>query len=614
MIKECASINILPPAVYNLLSAGEVVENPASVVKELAENAIDAGATKIDIEIVNGGVDEIVVTDNGVGCPEADLPKVFLPHATSKIATAKDIDGILSLGFRGEAMASVAAVSSVEFTSKTRNQSYAVCIGNDGVPKIASGNDGSRVRVSNLFYNTPARRKFLKSTSVEKNAVTAAVHNIIFSHPDLAVKYTADGETVIDFRGTGLLDAIMQIYGVGEEMLPLNYSNDKISVGGFISSIKLSKKNKSRQVVIINGRVTNGGIVADTVNEVMSNFLMVGEYPIFVLCIEIDTAHVDVNVHPQKKEVRFDDKDFIVNSIEMAVTKSMDEYFISWSPLPRDSRGGEDPTTDTAPKATPNMASGIIGAAPKPTPRFIGRSFDPNNKVSAEVFLQSLKFFDNGGGAKVASAPGIFGEIEIEREIEQTEVARPAEWKILGQIFETYLLVSTETDLLIIDQHAMAERINYDAFKRQIDTNNVASQILLEPIVIKLSPREAIAFEKIRPHLTALGFECAEFGTDAIRVISMPIQMSAYGFDEFLRVLLADRDIIRDKLSDILKDRIAMAACKASIKGGDALSPEQIQSFLTHYRQTNIVPLCPHGRPIMIVYSKSKIEGLFGRK
>jgi DNA mismatch repair protein MutL len=599
-------INVLPPHVYNLLSAGEVVENPASIVKELAENSIDAEATKISVEITGGGIDDIVVTDNGAGCAESELPKVFLPHATSKITSAADIDAIASLGFRGEAMASIAAVAKAEFISKPKSQPYAAKILSTGDLQIVSANDGTTVRISNLFYNTPARKKFLRTANAEKNSVTDVIYNIIFSNPELHIEYIADGKTVIDYRGTGLPSAIKQIYNVDEtDLLPVDYRNGAMAVSGLISNIKLSKNNKTRQVVIINGRVVNGGLVAFAVNEVMSNYLMTGEYPVFVLSLKIDRGIVDVNVHPQKKEVRFEDRGTIIAFMKKAISKTMDEYFAEANKALSGKHG------------TVPIDSVDFFSQRSPTLALQGKSFDPNgSKISETVFLESLKLFSPDGDA-LRSAPNILADFEIvpdKVESKQISVLNENEFNILGQIFETYLLVSTADNLIIIDQHAMAERINYDEFKKQIDSNVFVSQPLLTPILVDLTPKELTNFEKIKPHLIALGFDVFEFGGNSVRVFSVPIVMDGAGVKEFLRVLLADKDVTDDKLSDMLKDKIASIACKASIKAGATLSPEQIELFIKRYQTSNIVPLCPHGRPIMLAYSKSRMESLFARK
>ncbi|MCQ2382101.1 MAG: DNA mismatch repair endonuclease MutL, partial [Clostridia bacterium] len=253
-------INILPPIIYNRLAAGEVVENPASIVKELLENSLDAQAQHITVQITNGGIDEIIVTDDGEGVAESELPKVFMPHATSKIAKAEDIDNIVSLGFRGEALASIASVAKVTFTSKPEKQEYAVTINQDNEQQYTGGNRGTVVKVSNLFYNTPARKKFLRSSNIEKNHVTQVVYEIIFAHPNLHLRYYENNHLVIDYRGDGVAAAMQQIYHIDmTHLIAVKNQSDGIKIDGYVSDLSLTKINRDRQLVIINGRVVNGG-------------------------------------------------------------------------------------------------------------------------------------------------------------------------------------------------------------------------------------------------------------------------------------------------------------------------------------------------------------------
>jgi DNA mismatch repair protein MutL len=651
-------INILAPEVYNLLSAGEVVENPASVVKELCENALDANAAKITVEITNGGITEIIVTDNGDGCPEKELPKVFLPHSTSKIKTAQDISNIMSLGFRGEAMASICAVAKVKFLSKLKGAENAFIIDNkDNKVTIASRSDkGTTVTVSNLFYNTPARRKFLKNENAEKNLVTAVIHDIIFSHPNLSVKYIIDGSVNIDFRGAGVAGAIQQIYRIdaANEMLPVSKENGIMKVTGFISMPRLSKNNKTRQIVIINGRVISGGVIADAVNAAMADFLMVGVYPVFVLNVTVDTAEVDVNVHPQKKEVRFDNSDRITQFIKTAITAALDDYFLRQqnfsaapaaeiSPAETLPAYAEVPTEKIIPAASPAVPpteaptatpAAEIPAAPDAAAKrpVAGYSFNPDtaSKLNKTVFLKSLKLFDAApknssifaaasqkSADRVASSSlplSFFAPAEIKPQPIQTAANYGREWEIVGSVFDTYLLVKTKDTLIMIDQHAAHERLNYDNFKTQCDKNNIASQILLEPITINLTPKEMVSFEKTNPHLSSLGFECCEFGENIVRIISLPQILTSFSAADFLHAVLSDKELQAARLSDIIKDKIAQMACKASIKAGDTLTYEQIESFITRLQTKTPIPLCPHGRPILITLTKSKIETMFGRK
>ncbi len=590
-------INILSPEIYNRLSAGEVVENPASIVKELVENSIDAGSDKITVEIINGGIDEITVTDNGVGVSKEELEKVFLPHSTSKISKASDIDNINSLGFRGEAMASISAVAKVKFISKPTDQENAFQINekNECVPVTA--NNGTVVKVSNLFYNTPARRKFLRSINTERNSVTEVMQNLIFANPKLNIKYIIDGKTFIDFRGTGLLSAISKIYKIDEtNMMPLNGEARGLKITGAISNIKLSKNNKTRQVVVVNGRAINGGVVSFAANEIMSNYLMVGEFPIFVLLLDLDNTKIDVNVHPQKKEIRFEDKSEIILFIKNVINNAMDDYFMKGLPTT---------ISKVVPVDLPSLP--ILPA---------GKSFNPENKSSEAVLIKSLDLF-NSGDSELKSAPNILSNFEPSIQpvkSHQQSVLSEYDFRILGQVFETYLIINTNNEFMIVDQHAMAERINYDKLKEQIDKGIISSQQMLDPVIINLTPKELSNFEKIKASLNSMGFDCEEFGSDAIRFSAVPMIMSGMGVKEFLRVILSDKDIIDSKLSDAIKDKIASIACKASIKGGEILSDEQIISFIEVYKKSKIIPLCPHGRPILLTYNRAQIEKLFARR
>lgn len=592
-------INILPPIVYNRLAAGEVVENPASIVKELVENSLDAGAHKITVQIVNGGIDEIVVIDDGEGVDQANLSKVFLPHATSKIKNLTDIDHIASLGFRGEAMASIAAVAKVEFTSKPREQDYAASINDENEIKMVGGNNGTTVRVANLFYNTPARRKFLRSSSIERNNVTQTIHDFIFANPDLIMRYIVDGKVMLDYNGKGLSAAMAQIFDISQqELLTVDYQEPDLAVKGFISNMRLSKPNRDRQVVVVNGRVVNGGLPAAVVNETMANYLPVKEYPIFVLHLTIATDKVDVNVHPQKKEVRFEDKEKLTTFVRSAISHTLDKFFM----------GQID--TMIKPVELPKLAV----ATP---PKVAGKSFVPNQEPVAEtVLFKSLDLLNDTQPA-VKCAPNILNNVEVEPVVESAEqvtVLPQNSFKVLGQVFETYLLVSTAENLLIIDQHAMAERINYDKFRKEIDTDAVKTQVMLAPLIINLSPQELSKYEKIKPLLTSFGFDCDLFGESAIRISAIPAVMSNSRVKDFLMVLLDDKEIVDASLSDTVKHKVATSACKASLKAGEVLSHEQIEYFLANYFANKNIPLCPHGRPIMLVYPKSKLESLFARR
>ena len=603
------NINILPPAIYNRLAAGEVVENPASIVKELLENSIDANAQRITVQIINGGIDEIIVTDDGEGVDETNLPKVLLPHATSKIKQADDIDHITSLGFRGEAMASIASVAHVEFTSKPAGQDYAACINELNEIKQVGANRGTTVRVTDLFYNTPARKKFLHSATIEKKNIAQVIHEIIFAHPNLWIKYSVDDKIMIDYQAQGLAAAIAQIYDVSvSELLPIDYHESSISITGLITNPKVTKLNKERQITIVNDRILTGGLTAAIINETMSNYLPPKEYAVFVFYINLPVDQVDVNVHPQKRAVRFENQNLVKQAIQKAIAQTMDNYFLHQI----------DALIQPVKQPQPvekMQEQPVIQPQPLDVP-VVGKSFDPNEQTANNVLLNSLKLFASEENV-LQSAPNILNSIPINDLVtqpEQISALTTANFKILGQIFETYLIVQTVDTLLIIDQHAMAERVNYDKFRNQIDHGTVQSQIMLTPTIIKLTPKELSRFESLQGILIKFGFDCDTFGETSIRVSAIPTILTQTAVNDFMSVLLNDKELVNASLSEMVKHKVATMACKASIRAGDVLSTPQIEKFLEHYFVTKNVPLCPHGRPIMLIFNQSKLESLFARK
>ena len=607
-------INVLPPAIYNRLAAGEVVENPASIVKELLENSLDANAQHITVQIINGGIDEIVIIDDGEGVAEKELPKVFMPHATSKIKTAEDIDSIQSLGFRGEALASIASVAKVSFTSKPAGQDYAVQINQDNEQQYTGGNNGTTVRVSNLFYNTPARKKFLRSANIEKNHVTQVLHEIVFANPNCHFRYYVDQQLILDYRGQGLATAMELMYNINaKHLIPLQNESQGISVDGYISNLSLSKINKDRQVVIINGRVVNGGLIGATINETMSNYLPVKEYPVFVLHFKVAVNCVDVNVHPQKREVRFEKRDEIIEFVRQSITKTMEAFFLSQISAIAQSNRQENIVHQKPVEPVNSVTEITNGSSDKA--QITGYSFSPDKIESSTVLIQSLeKLGENNETLK--SAPNILNNINIIEPLYgvQTSSFLENHFTVLGQVFDTYLLVRTRESLLIIDQHAMAERMNYDRFRKDIDQSTIQSQGLLTPLIISVTPKEMIRFTEIKSMLQSFGFDCDEFGEDSVRISAVPSIMVNASLKDFIKVILNDKTVVSDNISELVKHRVATAACKASIKAGDVLSSVQIETFMNNYFETKNVPLCPHGRPIMLVFNQNKLETLFARK
>jgi len=596
-MQKIGKINILPPAVYNLLAAGEVVENPAAVVKECVENSLDAGAMRIEIAIERGGLDLIRVTDNGSGVDAGEIDKVFLPHATSKIASAGDLESIATLGFRGEALSSIAAVSQVEFVTKTKNAKTATKF----PPKVSvAGNVGTTVTVKNLFYNTPARKKFLRPPHVEKNNVTGVVQKLILANPGVAFRYSIDGEVVYDYRGKTLLDAIQAVYGdeAAQSLIELNQrsplhkggggeAGGGFCIRGFISKPFFTKRNRTHQVLVVNGRAVEPDTIGDTVNMVFENYMVTRNYPFFVLCLDIDTREIDVNVHPRKAQVKFSHEAELCDFVRLAVTEAVDAYLMDQH------KNHFSPQQDTE-------------------------------------ILQRIKHFASNSGntiTAVKSADHTMNLFDLREEAAREAVAVKAAPKqtempqaksgfvTLGAIFDTYILVKAGDTFHIIDQHAAHERLLYDELKKQVDAGAVAVQRLLDPGVMVLSAEEMTKMDSAAPYLNAMGIECAPFGTNCFRITALPVVVAEHGVETVIENMLYDvKSTPPDKLSTILQDKIIMQCCRNAIKAGQSLSDVQIKYFMDQISMTNSRPTCPHGRPVVISYSRDQMAKLFARK
>ncbi|MCL2587640.1 MAG: DNA mismatch repair endonuclease MutL [Firmicutes bacterium] len=577
-------INILPPQIFNLLSAGEVVENPASVVKESIENSLDAGATIIEVAIIRGGIDEIKIEDNGHGVPEGEVEKIFLPHATSKIEVETDLDAIKTLGFRGEAMSSIARVSKVVLTTKTEQESIATRIALDGgnivkCDKVAA-NKGTTLVVRNLFFNTPARKKFLGTEGVERNNVTNIIQKFILANPTVSFRYLVDGFVYYEYHGRSLLDAIELVYGAetAKSLVRVSATSLNFKVEGYISKPEFTKRNKTYQTIMVNSRVVQGGIVAEATAEAMSQYLMIGLHPFFVLDLAVDAESVDVNIHPRKLQVKFDDEDSVREFIRRAVISTMDDFvYLQTVPLTEAIKKKVEPSLDIL-KFTEGVNNEVIAPAPHSIKKFSGKFFED------EPILPTQAVF-----------------------------AEPPRYKALGTIFGCFILVTLEDSLYIIDQHAGAERTLYDRLKQQIDLGGVVTQQLVSPIMLHLNPAEMNSVVPLLSPLSRIGIEAEEFGNNTLCIRAVPSLIAANdALDDVLQGILGE--VKKYKLSQMLESKLLQIACKNSLKGGRTLSPDQIQYFLDSFKSSKIPPLCPHGRPVLVSLTKKDIEKMFGRK
>ena len=661
-------IKLLDKSLFNLISAGEVVEKPASVVKELVENSIDAGATKISIEILNGGIDLIKISDNGCGIEKDDLKNAFLPHATSKISTKEDLESIFTLGFRGEALASISAVSKVSMISKTQNQDEGYIIEVEGgdfknVKPISSEN-GTIISVKNLFYNTPARYKFLKKPASEQAEITSIVEKLMLTHPNIIFSYSVNKQIMYSTNGSGLENVIYTIYGMDflENLKPINYTQDKYHLTGFISKPQFSKNNRTYQTFMVNSRYVNSIYVSTAVQKAYEDYLMKGKFPVYILNLELPTESVDVNVHPSKLEVKFENQSKIFGLILDAVYKTInnfkEEYVVNVELNKKDNNeqqidlskltniSNEGFSFSDTNKESININKEIEILANNDNLNNNSNNYNLNNEdlnldnnlnvknntnigqtnITKEEFNDYINYKNNFDETALYSPKTVVDKLanEIinenkENEFTKTNFAietnsfiekKPA---FIGYLFNLFLLYEFDEELILVDQHACHERLNYDKLVDEFNSNGeIAKQNLLIPFIFDVNINEKVYLESILKTLNSIGFEIEEYGNNSFRVDAVPYVLQSINLKEFLDDVLSLNKVNITSL-DLIKEKLMQKACKASIKAGDELSSENIEKLLSEILSGNKVLQCPHGRPIFVKVSRNEIEKWFKR-
>ena len=596
----------LDSSVYNKISAGEVVERPASVVKELVENAIDAGATKVEITVVNAGLDEIKVVDNGCGIEKDDLKTAFLPHATSKIRQAEDLTEIKTLGFRGEALPSIAAVSMVSIQSKTASDevgNYLKLRGGEVAEEgIAGMNTGTEITVSNLFFNTPARLKFLKTPSGEFSDVKNTVLRLIFANPNISISLFNQNEKVYVSDGKGLGNAIKSIFSedMWQNLLPINYEKNGVVVTGFASRSTYFKMNRTYQISIVNGRVCENQNITTAISTVYQQYLMKRNYPVTVLSIEVSPSKIDVNVHPTKAEVRFSDGNLVFSAVYHAIKNALESDIeqrrIQFDTISDEAEQPLEPSQRLF--DLPEDTTEPSQAAPQQNFTFLPFQND-NEVVFREESEIERSVMDNFLKLREQKK-------EVQQELPQTQEM----YRVIGQVFGTYLLLEQNDKFIIVDQHAAQERMRYDKLLAEYQKGNIPVQPLLYPLTIEVNPAEYQIVESKIPALKALGIELIPFGTDSFKLSSVPQILSGLDLDVLIKHILSDRP---EKEDSVIRERLAYAACMSSIKGNTYLTDEQIDELMKGYFQKGLPVQCPHGRPAYYVYTKRDLEVLFKR-
>ena len=665
-----AKINVLSFAVANLIAAGEVVDRPASVIKELMENAIDAGAKHITVEIQHGGVTFMRVADDGCGIDPEDLPVAIRRHATSKIKEADDLDGILTLGFRGEALAAIAAVSDLRIITRTKDREYgSMLVSSAGEVKevVEQGAPvGTTVIVENLFANVPARRKFLKKDVAETTAVTTYVEKIALSRPEIAIRLIVDGNQRLDTAGDGTLESAMYaVFGRDfvKKMIPVkSVQGDAIAVDGYICRPDNARPKRNYQNFFINGRYINSRTASAALEQAYTSFIAPEKFPCCVLNIKIAPEAVHVNVHPAKLEVKFSNEKPVFEAVYYTVRAALeanvarpDMTLGKGTPVPHpihafvpvEQGKAEQTSIDTKVVPTPpvkpferisateytDRMRGYAASAPTPYTRVeapraepipmpnlarAAAAVAPKNPIAAAAMGHVVQEQKKQLPTSVPPAQGVSAEVPV-RVTEQTpvpEIITVEPWRIIGEAFHCYVIVEQGDKLLLIDKHAAHERVLFEDLKKKLKAHKNASQMMMIPMELSLSAADIATLEEYRTELEKIGFGFSAHGNTAL-VNEIPAELSAAAASAFLGALAADlgsgtadvtlaRDLLFEKA-------LYQAACKAAIKGGREYPPEYLEELVKKLFEIPDITVCPHGRPVAMTLSHANIDRQFRR-
>lgn len=655
-------INVLEPRIFNKIAAGEVVERPASIIKELVENSVDAGAKHITIEIENGGISKIRVIDDGCGIDFDDLQRAFLPHATSKIKDDSDLFEIKTLGFRGEALASIGAVSFVNLISKTKESSTGGTIqisgGEMGVPTICGADNGTDITVQNLFYNVPARAKFLKKPKTEESEITDLVEKFILSNPTVSIKYIIDGKIRHISNGKGMMDAIYEVYGKNtlDNLLYFEQEFDDMHIYGFASKPEFSKPNRTYQTIIINNRYIRNTTIQSAVTNAYGEVLMKKQFPFFVIYLDMDFSAVDVNVHPNKMEVRFENGNNIyprvfelvnktINSIDYTRTyqSKQSETLVESVNIPTEAKNitisGDDFDINNfnidSDKLNKLWEAGdvrdisISSSEENKTETSTNKDVETNKLDTTDQIIYNLSKKYGGSSANIFTAMELsstddvlkngisFGSKllnKMEAKQEEMEASKNQSIRILGVLFKTYIVIEYQNAMLLVDQHAGHERILFDQMMESLKNRNLAIQQLLVPYVLDVNAVEKNYISEHIDDLKTLGFDVEEFGDNTFKVSTVPYILEDVDFKEFFDEFLQDMKNPKVfSFAGSFRDKVASMACKAAVKGGDELSYSEVTKLIELFAENNTKLLCPHGRPVVIKITENEIERWFKR-
>lgn len=614
-------IELLDQVTIDKIAAGEVVERPASVVKELIENSVDAGASAITVEIKNGGIDFLRITDNGCGIVSEQVRTAFLRHATSKIRNIRDLANVSSLGFRGEALSSIAAVSQVELITRAQDSITGVrYIIEGGIEKSfeeVGAPFGTTFLMRHLFFNVPARAKFLKTPTTEANAISAYVEQLALSHPEISFKYMVNGNLKLYTSGNGQLqEAVYQIYGkeAARALIPVDIKTEYMNISGFLGRAENSRGNRSNEIFFINGRYVKDKIISKAIEDAYQGYLMQHRYPFTVLNIEVDKEKVDVNVHPAKLEVRFSEQDSIYNQIYNALKKAIAEHQ-SIPSMKIDTSSIVEDSVNT------NIKKNDLNNAFIKKEAFLNKISKPvaaQNKIKEEI----PEPFEYKRFEKKKSAPELVAEKndinKLQKQIslfneDRITPEKTRNYRIIGQVFDTYFIIEMEDSLYLVDQHAAHEKVLYERLIKNIDSHKIYSQNLMPAIVVSLTLKDAAVLLENIAVFRSFGFEIEEFGGKEFKITAVPADL--YGID--VKELFIE---ILDNLNEpsageprIISERIALRSCKAAIKGNMHMSQLEREKLISELFKLDDPYHCPHGRPVMISLSHYELDKKFKR-
>lgn len=590
------NINILDSNTIDKIAAGEVVERPSAVVKELVENSIDANADAVTIEIKDGGISFIRITDNGEGIDRSQVKKAFMRHATSKIKSIEDLISVTSLGFRGEALSSISAVGKVEFLTKTKTDfigtRYVVEGGRECVFEDAGIPDGTTIIVRDLFFNVPARKKFLKSPSSEGNNITELIEHMILSHPNISFKYIYNGNVKLQSSGKNdIKSCIYNVYGrdIANGLIEVKSIRDDISIHGFIGKPELARATRNFEIYFVNNRFIKSTLIDRALEEAYKDYLMLHKYPTVFLYFEIPSHLIDVNVHPTKREIRFFEgealKCYIVDVIKNAlINKELIKEIVEEH------------------HEKPSVKESEINKEPFETINHITES-SYNNYYSSEIEKEDESTDINDKNEQLT----LFDDKFISEESIKKH-------RIIGQLFNTYWLIEFENKLFIVDQHAAHEKVNYERLIKKLRNNENCSQNIYPPIVVSLSNAEAQYVTKYNENFLNVGFTIEHFGGLDYTISTVPMELLSQNpadyFHEMLDELMEGKN---SKETETVNLKIATMACKASVKGNMHLSVFEADKLISELLTLENPYNCPHGRPTIISFSKYEIEKMFKR-